>query len=536
MSRIQNLPDPPEHLESSALELWQQVTEELFDRNRLTKESLDKISDLCYWESERENLLQLLHRARRAGNHGLPAAGGGDSALFLSSLKAVQQEMDEISESLGLETEPAGELPDTPPIPGIVYQHLPDLIGVCCNQIEDERKRDLFLLSSLPVIASHLVQVTAEYSGGHVRPGHYSFVMDSGGTASGMPEKARRLGQVLHNHLLELDKSTGQPGSLFLTAGPEEETLFHLLEENGGHGLLILSDLTSVMSQKRSGKTWQFLSNLAERSYRHEPFRIPLATGTVRIEKPNLSMLLSGSVTEFRKMVELSGNEISSLFALYSTELPNKWQSPRPDRKSRVFNEKIGEASRELAQLYQILAEREFPLHIDLTDNQWQMVDDTFAEKMQIIEELDLPGFLHLSNRRAALLTIRFITIFSLLRSYDDDSNALKHLSSVTPDESDMIAALWLVDTCLKHAIRLFRLIPEPSAETETDAMGERFHHYYSLLPIRFETSRAVEVAERINIPPRTAKRYLARLTGEGLLIRLQRGVYKKAAITVSHG
>ncbi|MFH5885438.1 hypothetical protein ACG2F4_14090 [Halalkalibaculum sp. DA3122] len=87
-----------------------------------------------------------------------------------------------------------------------------------------------------------------------------------------------------------------------------------------------------------------------------------------------------------------------------------------------------------------------------------------------------------------------------------------------------MIAALWLADTFIKHAIRLYHILPKA---TDVDGKGERYRHFYLALPEEFETSRAILVAEGLNIPERTAHRWLSALTGE-YLTRIKRGYYKK--------
>jgi hypothetical protein len=171
----------------------------------------------------------------------------------------------------------------------------------------------------------------------------------------------------------------------------------------------------------------------------------------------------------------------------------------------------------------QMLEERgEEPLYIDLTDDQWQNIDDTFADKMQIIEDLDLSKHLHASNNRSAVLALRMVSIFTVLRAFEEDANQLAMEDSLTPTEADMKAAILLADNFIKHAFRLFYILPDSG---DSNAKGERYKKFMAMLPNKFETANAMKVAENLEIPERTAKRWLS---NEGRLKRLKRGHYEK--------
>jgi hypothetical protein len=171
----------------------------------------------------------------------------------------------------------------------------------------------------------------------------------------------------------------------------------------------------------------------------------------------------------------------------------------------------------------QMLEERgEDPIYIDLTDEQWQQIDDTFADKMQIIEDLDLSSHLHASNNRAAVLALRMASIFTVLRAFEEDANRLTFEDSLTPTAADMKAAILLADNFIKHAFRLFYILPDSG---DSNAKGERFNKFMAMLPNKFETAEAYKIAESLEIPERTARRWLS---NESRLKRIKRGYYKK--------
>jgi hypothetical protein len=210
---------------------------------------------------------------------------------------------------------------------------------------------------------------------------------------------------------------------------------------------------------------------------------------------------------------------------VYCGEKETSWRSHRPDSASRALNRKVNELGGFLSELNELLLSREKPLILELTESQWQMIDDTFAEKMEIIEELALPAELKRANHKAAIFTLKLSILFSVIRWFDKDPDKITSQEFLVPDDDDVIAALWIADTCLKHAIRAYEQLP---VESQSDAKGDRYYRFYNVLPPAFETSEAVELAGMMNIATRTAKRYLNTLIEEHKLKRVRKGVYQK--------
>jgi hypothetical protein len=221
-------------------------------------------------------------------------------------------------------------------------------------------------------------------------------------------------------------------------------------------------------------------------------------------------------------MFESAENGHFSRYGLYTFDPERTWQSHRPTKKSKALLESVESASTQLQILHQMLEDREDPIYIDLTDEQWQQIDDTFADKMQIIEDLDLSSHLHASNNRAAVLALRMASIFTVLRAFEEDANRLTFEDSLTPTAADMKAAILLADNFIKHAFRLFYILPDSG---DSNAKGERFNKFMAMLPDKFETAEAYKIAESLEIPERTARRWLS---NESSLKRIKRGYYKK--------
>jgi|AntRauTorcE11898_2_1112593.scaffolds.fasta_scaffold01254_6 hypothetical protein len=143
---------------------------------------------------------------------------------------------------------------------------------------------------------------------------------------------------------------------------------------------------------------------------------------------------------------------------------------------------------------------------------------------MQTIDDWDLSSYLHASNNRAAIIALRLVSMFAVLRTFEQDRDLSNRVESIEASKSDLIAGLWLADTFVKHAIRLFHILPKTS---DKNGKGERPHIFFEALPDKFETAEAVEVAKKLDIPERTSKRWLSDWN-EKYIKRIKRGFYEK--------
>lgn len=426
---------------------------------------------------------------------------------------------------------------NVPLIPDDVYCNLPDILQTRCSLIEEPHRRDVFLMACLPVIASHMTNVLTGHADGYYSPDLFTLVVADPGAGKGIAGKAKKLGHNLNKFLIEnshQEKSnwqqlpeqekanTKEPKErvLFIPANSSSRAIYDCLEANGGSGLLFETEIDTLLNA--SGQEWGNFSDITRKAFHHETVSINRKNERFFIEEPRLSIFISGTFDQFKMMFESAENGHFSRYALYTFDVPRIWKSHRPAKNSLSLDDSMRTASEALFELYKRLKNRERTLYINLNDEQWQMIDDTFSEKMQIIEELDLSPYLHASNNRAAVLALRLISMFTVLRNYQGNPKTISENSILSPIESDMVAGLWLADTFIKHAIRLYQILPKA---TDTHSKGDRYNRFIAKLPISFETSHAINIGEELGIPESTIKRWLR--VEEGLK-RIKHGCYEK--------
>lgn len=505
---LTTVPNPPDALSGDGRRLWYETGLSLVKNGSLTPDSLETLKDLCYWEDQRLSSLQNLRKLQRDS---APGSGRESRGIILKNLKAIRKEITNIRKQLGVPVEHAGEISDAPPIPEEAYQSLPRPLLACCSLLTDPVAKDIFLLSVLPVAAATMHPVLIELADGFCTASVRSYVVDESGKADRIVQRIKAFCDASRKKNVE-----GIPHFIPLNSKSWSGT-----DRTNVPGLVYHVD-----EKEHSGWQDRLKGNSnAFKNWLEDPFlTYPVAGQEINAAD---SSVFTGDMESLIGFSEASGTEtgITTNCLVYFGENDSGWQSHRPDASSRAFNKQFNSFLDLLAGIGKVVRARSEPLIVELTGNQWEMIDDTFAEKLEIIEELALPEGLKNANQKAAVHSLKLSLICSVLRRFDENPAELEEVEWITADDDDVIAALWIADTCLKHLTRAYEQIPLQAGK---DARGERYTTYFNLLPPRFATPEAVELAGRMDIAARTAKRYLSTFVSEGKLVRVRRGRYRK--------
>lgn len=508
--RYTTVPNAPEHLSEEARQTWYKTGLTLVKEKRLTDETVGLLSNLCYWEEQKLAVLENL-RSLQSGSG--PAPGRSRRSIVLKNLKAIKQEVDQIRSELKIDPKESAWISETQPIPDEAYACLPAPLLACCDCLPDSLKKDLFLLTFLPVLSAFVPNVLAEHSDGYYSSSMNLFLIDNSGNADTFAKKNTgifdsepgnkpNLSPAFFRSLSDAVQNQKETGNGFWD---QSHALFELNPERPGNQNS-KDETNGAVPDQLFRRAFRIYTNLKEPVFPH-------------------SNCLAGDMDQYRAFCARFETDIQSSAMVYCGKSELTWQSQRPDSSTRALNHQLDLFKLLLTRLNAALSERNEPIIVELTNNQWQMIDDTFEEKMEIIEELALPLELKAANKMTAVYSLKLSAMFSVIRLFDERPEIIRDSEYITPDDNDVVAALWIADTCLKHAIRAFEELP---LQGKADARGERYYKYYNVLPPEFETAEAVELARKMNIADRTAKRYLNALIDEKKLVRVRRGQYEK--------
>jgi len=416
-----------------------------------------------------------------------------------------------------------------------IYQKLPEKLKELCLNVDADYSRDVFLMAALPVIAAHLINVSAKNTDGTISPDLFSLVIASAAAGKGVANKAKQLGLQLSNFIRdqsrkkteawEADKSMPKPKnqSFYIPANSSSRAVYDLLEANGERGLIFESEIDTMLVAL--SQEWGDFSDLTRKAFHHEDASLSRKNELLQVNSPKLSIFMSGTFDQFKEMFRNTENGLYSRFALYTFTTVPKWKSQRPTEPSNQLNLLINQASRWLFDLYMKLSNPSYSVEIKLTDHQWSQMDEYFVNKMDVLLDSELSNTLEATVKRSGTILLRIAMILTMIREYENLGDDLFNRTSVTVKDVDFQNATKIVDNLQNHAFYLFNQLPKKSNVNLNNLRKEGF---FSKLPMEFQTEDATTIGQRLGIPKITVNRYLKDLTRSGNLVKIQHGQYGK--------
>jgi len=517
---IDKLPEPPEDFSDDEIRIWKEYGFKLISKGELSEENIKDLESLVFWEFHKNSTLLNLNGGLTK-NQLLLLKGAKQklhTSVLLSNYKAVQDEINELRLNLGFQAESPQYISNTPLIPDEAYRNMPQLLRSCCVRIKNSRKKDSFLLYSLPVLAFHLDNIHFEHTEGTFTPTIKSFLLNSHGIVNFYARKSIDLASVLEKQCMRNDNVLKHP---IISSSADLSSVYKIMVANKGKAILFDEKYRLI----RSGKDYQteVFRNLVVSSFREKQVSLPNDQNEKVTVIPKLCMSQCASIDDLKDIVELFGEEYLNYFLFYLHDESPDWESARPTDESRQLLQEIEALSGEMYRLNKMCMNREQSLMVDLTYSQWQMIDDTFQEKISIIEDLGLVQQLNGMLVHLSVYVVKMAVLFRMIRSLEEETD-VQNAETLTARDEDVVASLWIIDTLLKHSVRIYQNLPA----MKENIRGDRYTRFYDVLPIIFDTSQALDFASKISLPARTANRYLSTYLENNYLNKLRKGVYYK--------
>ena len=223
-------------------------------------------------------------------------------------------------------------------------------------------------------------------------------------------------------------------------------------------------------------------------------------------------------------------NGLGSRFIFYNLSRRLFWRNVF-ERHDKTLDEQMSELGERYLRLYHALEQhQEHPLEFLLSQEQQQEFN-RFFEGLQL-EQVGLHGDdLIAFVRRLGLVCFRLAMMLTLLRheQYQPMFDPLSQ--SLVCTDQDFRTAMTIANCLINHTAHVYtNLVPhDTKAQTSATGMTAAEKRFYDTLDHDFTTAQARQAALAINMPWKTAERYLGNFVSRYHVVqRIKNGQYQK--------
>ena len=428
-----------------------------------------------------------------------------------------------------------------------VKGHLPDFIKqITKNAISDE-DADLLILGTLTVVSACLPNISGIYAGREVFPNIFLFVTAQASAGKGRLSLCRYIVDYIHKELrkeyeneMEIykrqqadyalnkkDPDAEQPQepplkTLFIPANSSSTAVYQVLNDNKGIGLIFETEGDTLANTFKSD--YGNFSDGFRKAFHHETISYNRRKDKefVELEKPRLSALLSGTPKQILTLIPDAENGLFSRFIFYYMNVRLVWNDVFAIQ-DEALDRRFEDYGRQFFDLYRLL-KISYPIRFALSPSQ-QKEFHAFFEQIQN-EYSSVFGIDFVASvRRLGIITFRIAMIMSSLRILEDGNFSNVMVCS----DDDFFTAKSMVEILLKHTAKVYQMLPENISPNMQCSKNQLKQQYYNALPSNFDTQTAISIAQSLEIPQKTAERYLKQWCLSGQMNRVKHGWYRKS-------
>ena len=390
-----------------------------------------------------------------------------------------------------------------------IYSHispeqLPAMIQPIMGLAQSDSERDILLLSLLTAAGSCMPKLYFRYglTGKKYYPNLQCFIVGSAACGKGIANLALDFVSRVHEALpLVIPGDSSYPG------------FYRQLERQNGRGYIHESEGSVITDVWRSSVT--NYNTALRKAAEHEPITRNRANDNSSIACPQLSVLLTGTFSQYKALVPSIEN---GYFSRLLTLIVNDQQafSSKYVEPANGSNTIMATAAEQLFELCQTLYKSR-PIEFSLTPDQrtrlGQHLETAYPTLMQMLGD----NF-HSVVLRMAVQIERMALILSALRGNFEKCS-----------DTDYQIAELIGNKLILHMAAAYRLIKgaEQIAVPKIQPLDQR-QMLLSLLPEEFESKTLVSEAATQGISPRTATRWNEDWQQQGLVQKFKYGWYKK--------
>lgn len=422
---------------------------------------------------------------------------------------------------------------------------LPGFLRKIADLSTSPEEADLLILGAITVFSSSLPNVYGNYDGREVYPNLFLFIAAQASAGKGKLSLCRHLVQPIHDnlrllylaemeeykHLLNeytLDKNNHQQPqepilkTLFIPANSSATSVYQMLNDNGGQGLLFETEGDTLAIAFKSD--YGNYSDGFRKAFHHEMISYMRRKDReyVEISKPRLSTLLSGTPRQILSLVPDTENGLFSRFIFYYMNTRIEWKNVFASKEQTLDNAFVA-LGHDFHNLYKYLLLLEQPVRFAFSPQQEERFN-TFFEQIQD-EYSNIFGFeIVASIRRFGLITFRLAMIMTILAV--NDGAGLYPLMVCTDDIFN--SAMTIIKTLLKHTLKVFEILPVNNDNIPSAPQTAIKNVFFDSLPKQFNRQTYISIATGLNMNPKKADKYIYNFIKTNKINRLEHDNYCK--------
>ena len=426
-----------------------------------------------------------------------------------------------------------------------VKDTLPGFLRKIVDMSTSPEEADLLILGAITVFSSSLPNVYGNYDGREVYPNLFLFIAAQASAGKGKLSLCRHLVQPIHDnlrlqyladmeeykHLLNeytLDKNNHQQPqepilkTLFIPANSSATSVYQMLNDNGGQGLLFETEGDTLAIAFKSD--YGNYSDGFRKAFHHEMISYMRRKDReyVEISKPRLSTLLSGTPRQILSLVPDTENGLFSRFIFYYMNTRIEWKSVFASKEQTLDNAFVA-LGHDFHNLYKYLLLLEQPVRFAFSPKQEEQFNQFFEQTQD--ECSSIFGFeIVASIRRFGLITFRLAMIMTILAV--NDGTGLYPLMVCTDDIFN--SAMTIIKTLLKHTLKVFEILPMNNDNILSAPQTAIKNVFFDSLPKRFNRQTYISIAAGLNMNPKKADKYIYNFVKTNKINRLEHDNYCK--------
>ena len=393
-------------------------------------------------------------------------------------------------------------------------ENLPAMIQPIMSLAQSDGERDMLLLSLLTAAGSCMPNLYFRYglTGKKYYANLQCFIVGSAACGKGIANLA-----------LELVSKVHEAAPLVIAGDSSYPGFYKQLERQNGRGYIHESEGSVITDVWRSSVA--NYNTALRKAAEHEPITRNRARDNSSIACPQLSVLLTGTFSQYKALVpSIENGYFSRLLTLIINDqqaFSSRYVEPASDS-----NGIMGAAAQQLYDLCQALYKSR-PMEFSLTSEQrarlGQHLETAYPALMQL-----LGVNFHSVVLRMAVHIERITMILTAMRAA---SSILPNTIRLKCSDSDYQTAELIGNKLILHMAAAYRMIKgaEQPSVPKIQPLDQRAM-LLSLLPPEFESKTLVAEAASQGISRRTALRWNDTWQEQGLVQQIKYGTYKKIA------